>query len=328
MASSQTPKRSSFIRQRVFRNHKAAFTLVELLVVIAIIGVLIALLLPAVQAAREAARRASCLNKIRQTVLACHNFESSKGHFPASSDDNFFSHLAQILPYHEEENLHDLIDFGDCGGRPCSWYDNVNQQAAATPVPVFKCPSIGTGQPTSTGPPGKGGVDEDSELRGHYLAVMGAKSDSCPSQSTDPYTVQPGCGRVGGVAINGIMFPQSKTGFKQITDGTSNTFLVGELAWVDSGRSRTWIVGSTARTLESGGNIWSYAGVNLRFAPKTWSRHAPAIHNNDTSFGSEHLGGAHFGLADGGGRFISENIELKLYKALACRNDGTVVEMP
>ena len=319
---------------RIKRCRVHGFTLVELLVVIAIIGVLVALLLPAVQAAREAARRTSCLNKIRQVVLGCHNFESANGHFPASSNENFFSHLAQILPYHEQESLHDLIDFGDCGntdphGNPigCSWYDDVNQQAYKTPMPIFKCPSIGTGQRTDTGLPGNAGTEEGSELRGHYLAVMGAKNE-CPSPPGDPYVVEGGCGNFGGVATNGIMYPDSKIGFKQITDGASNTFLIGEMAWLDDGRSRTWIVGAARRNYAVGWQQWNYSGVNVFYALNSWPRETPTTSNNDQSFGSEHPGGAHFGLADGSGRFIAESIELKLYKALASRNAGEAVELP
>ncbi len=309
-----------------------AFTLVELLVVIAIIGILVALLLPAIQAAREAARRASCLNKIRQVVLACQNFEGTNGHFPASSDDNFFSYLARILPYHEQENFHDLIDFGPCGkfdskGKPilCTWFDSVNEEAASTPMPLFKCPSITEGQRTAANSQGTTIVDEDSPLRGHYVAVMGAKTD-CPSAVGDLYTVEAKCNSSGGIATNGIMYPQSKTGFQQIADGSSNTFLIAESAWMDDGQQRVWIVGSTSTTLEKARKdnkeIWSYGGRNILHPMKFWGV------RNDKSFGSEHPGGAHFGMADGSGRFISESIDLDLYKALASRDAGEIIELP
>src|SRR6056297_4264695 len=98
-------------------NGRHAFTLVELLVVIAIIGVLVGLLLPAVQAAREAARRMSCSNNLKQIGLAVHNYESSLRSMPAawshpgSSGGNGWSSLARLLPYLEQANLADEIDY-------------------------------------------------------------------------------------------------------------------------------------------------------------------------------------------------------------------------
>src|SRR3989304_4434500 len=95
---------------------RAGFTLVELLVVIAIIGILVALLLPAIQAAREAARRSDCINRIRQLVLAAHNYESARGKFPSHGDVAYvdanprggLSALARLLPYMEEQAVQNL----------------------------------------------------------------------------------------------------------------------------------------------------------------------------------------------------------------------------
>lgn len=88
-----------------------AFTLVELLVVIAIIGILVGLLLPAVQAAREAARRMQCSNNLKQLALATHNYESSFKRFPALTGSSSFSPQARVLPFIEQANLQNLIDF-------------------------------------------------------------------------------------------------------------------------------------------------------------------------------------------------------------------------
>jgi prepilin-type N-terminal cleavage/methylation domain-containing protein/prepilin-type processing-associated H-X9-DG protein len=100
------------------------FTLVELLVVIAIIGILVALLLPAIQAAREAARRSQCVNNLRQLAIAAHNYESARNSFPYGRRAGFeldkngnkvtikqWGHLAHILPYAEETSVHDIVDF-------------------------------------------------------------------------------------------------------------------------------------------------------------------------------------------------------------------------
>src|SRR5687768_11048288 len=108
---------NAHLRSRTFRG----FTLVELLVVIAIIGVLVALLLPAVQAAREAARRMSCGNNMRQLSLASHNFHDTYGELPSNwqapktydgtSTSDGWSVLAQVLPFVEQQNLHQHMNF-------------------------------------------------------------------------------------------------------------------------------------------------------------------------------------------------------------------------
>lgn len=98
---------------------RVGFTLVELLVVIAIIGVLVALLLPAIQMAREAARRSSCTNNLRQLAVATHNYENSIKHYPPNfcwtrnlaNKGAGWSGFARVLPYLEEQNLYEMVDF-------------------------------------------------------------------------------------------------------------------------------------------------------------------------------------------------------------------------
>lgn len=107
----------------------------------------------------------------------------------------------------------------------------------------------------------------------------------------------------------------SKIKFKDITDGTSKTFLIGEVSW-DKSLTRTWMIGDTPQ--------FAYAGRNLRESMHSFANppdNTSSI-NNDISFGSTHPGGAHFGFADGSARFVSENIELDTLKAAASRADG------
>ncbi len=123
---------------------KSGFTLIELLVVIAIIGVLVGLLLPAVQAAREAARRMSCQNNMKQVALATHNYETAFGVIPAMTGSSSYSPQARILPYIEQENLQNLIDFRRpllVGPVFAARYDIQLQRAVSTVVPTFNCPS-------------------------------------------------------------------------------------------------------------------------------------------------------------------------------------------
>jgi prepilin-type N-terminal cleavage/methylation domain-containing protein len=301
--------------------HFRGFTLVELLVVIAIIGVLVALLLPAVQAAREAARRTKCLNQIRQVALSCLNYHDVKGHFPSASDEQRFSYLAQILPFTEQTNYHDLIDY-DYG-----WWEDENKKVRHTPMPFFKCPSALEEEPAFEDKPGSP-LNQTSLLRGHYAGVMGAKI-SCPPPAAHPYTMK-SCNDsgAGGVATNGIIFALSKIQLRQVTDGTSNTFLIGEMSWTGVGPQRTWIVGGTPE------QWWIYSAKNVYHPMNVASRSVPdgdngerKYENNDTSFGSEHPGGAHFARADGSANMVSENIEMTVFKGFGSRAAGEVVTL-
>ena len=312
----------------------SGFTLVELLVVIAIIGILVALLLPAVQAAREAARRTDCQNRLRQGVLACLNFDSAKRCYPSSSsgatgktglaarDNPCLSWIAQVLPYVENSQLYDLVD------QSKHWDQPSNQKARDTPLPQFQCPTTGTMLDV---------VDankqfvKNSMTRAHYVAIMGAKY-SCPLiAATTPessYTIDQcqdvSVGTHGGVASNGVIYFQSKTRTRNITDGTSKTMMVGESSWLDSGTTRQWIMGSTASY-----QYYSYNADNLMHPMRTayWddrlTTHPYLM--NDTSLGSEHPGGAHVGMADGSVQFLSDETALTLMRVMASRASGEML---
>jgi prepilin-type N-terminal cleavage/methylation domain-containing protein len=302
------------------RSLQNGFTLVELLVVIAIIGILVALLLPAVQAAREAARRTDCANRIRQVSLAAHNHLSARGTFPSSAEDPYgvggsfsqYSYLATMLPYYEDASLHDLIDFKQ------PWNSAANAEALATPMPQLKCPSQDERQFLFDGP------YQESNLGAHYFAVLGGKT-RCPWNKQDQYSLIGSsgvCVERGGIATNGIMYPLSKTRPKEITDGLSKTFLIGEISWDHHG-GRTWYVG-TSQT-----GSWSYSGYNLAYPMYTSYRFtfengqngtfATAYPNNDMSFGSSHNNGAHFAFGDASVKYVDENVSILVYREHASR---------
>jgi prepilin-type N-terminal cleavage/methylation domain-containing protein len=145
------------------RTQSRGFTLIELLVVIAIIAILIALLLPAVQQAREAARRTQCKNNLKQFGLALHNYEGTFGVFPMTNAQNYlpntqgFSPQARLLPYMEQANLQNLLDFTQYGfsGPFNNLVPNPQFAAAfATPLQVMLCPS----DPAPTQNTGAGGA--------------------------------------------------------------------------------------------------------------------------------------------------------------------------
>jgi prepilin-type N-terminal cleavage/methylation domain-containing protein/prepilin-type processing-associated H-X9-DG protein len=197
---------------------RAAFTLIELLVVIAIIAVLIALLLPAVQQVREAAHRAACVNHLQQIGIALHHHHHVRGYFPAGFttggsdvvETGSFGGLVPLLAYLEQDNWIRRWDPSR------NWYDPPNDAIVPLEVSVYYCPSNRThgvidtsflvpyaGRPL----PGVAACD--------YLLCKGANAAMCQVSQVPP-------------AGRGVFDVNSKTRLSDITDGTSNTFAVGE----------------------------------------------------------------------------------------------------
>jgi prepilin-type processing-associated H-X9-DG protein len=314
------------------------------LVVIAIIGILIALLLPAVQAAREAARRTQCANNHKQAGLACISYATAKRQFPPATgylDDSVpsppqercWGYIAYILPYIERTAVYNAID------RRYTWSVSINEIPTTTPLPEFKCPSYDSVQKVSMGPSSSAataqpgfGTSDTSPLAAHIRGVMGANTQldsTIPffcTTLTGPYrmltnsagTTCSGTGSGGStggyIATNGVIVREPTVRFRNITDGTSSTFVLGEAAFGDHilNENRSWIVGSVAS--------FYYTAKNVAYAINSGAR--PGPQRNNLGFGSQHSGGCHFAFADGSVHFLSENVELRLLFNLACREDG------
>ncbi len=335
------------------------FTLIELLVVIAIIAILIALLLPAVQQAREAARRTQCKNNLKQIGLAMHNYHDVYNTFPpgyispttpdsnTSSEIGLYGWGAFILPYVEQSNLYTSLNVGNV-----PLHQNLSTpQGVATlqvPQPGFRCPS-------DTGP----GVNNFiSSLAGavnwynlnvtpdgttlipiataNYVMVAGTGSSTTPPANPNNRVNSP-------MPPGGVAFKNSKIGFRDITDGTSNTLLAGERAWkygpIMAGAGN--VIGFSARVNDQSGNAniktGALAVIGIGYDGINWS--ATNAAHQPRGFSSNHVGGAQFVLCDGSVRFISENIDYKstspsvdmalhvtsTFARLLIRNDGQVV---
>ncbi len=296
---------------------RRAFTLIELLVVIAIIAILIALLLPAVQQAREAARRTQCRNNLKQIGLALHNYHDVVRMFPAATmitrsspsctnmglgTSEKFGWGVMILPYIDQGNVYNQFDFNlDYKTAP-----NSDLDAGGQPIAAFICPSSAFTNPRcafTSGinqPTGNNGNDDLS--RTDYSPVMDSRDWTC--DGTWPRRDH-----------NGTMGHFSNTRIRDVTDGTSNTLLMGEQA---NGAPGSW----SCHTWVSFDGMDTSRGIN---DPATTTPSGGTWHFRDTGFSSYHEGGAHFLMGDGAVRFLSENISQVTLEALTTRSGNEVV---
>ncbi|MEM8946743.1 MAG: DUF1559 domain-containing protein [Planctomycetota bacterium] len=196
-----------------------AFTLVELLVVIAIIGALVALLLPAVQSAREAARRNSCVNNLKQLGLAVQTYHDVRGTFPQgrlSTNQEGFSWAFRLLPYLEQESLFDSYN----GSVPV--FDDLNAQAMRTPVETFVCPSRRTPEADR---------DFDNNDATPVVSSAGAGGDYAANAGLSFLYGTPNANVLEDedpTLVAGPIHTFSRVKARQVTDGLSHTFAVGE----------------------------------------------------------------------------------------------------
>ena len=308
------------------RGEPAAFTLVELLVLIAIIATLIGLLLPAVQSAREAARRASCANNVQQLGLALHHYEFHREAFPAGVTDaagpiksrpegRHVSWIVRILPYLEEKAL--AAHFKDADGA----YGAGNAAVTATVIPVLLCPS--SSSPSSEELPAADGRGEDGGQgdgdQGQRRQVAVSHYAGCHHDVEAPIAVD----------NHGMLFLNSAVRFKDIEDGSSRTLLVAEKVSPPLKRNDPWSywphrddlgwASGTRSTLRNTSSIRDFHyGADALDAEAADPLFVGGI-------GSFHAGGIVVtGMADGGVKQLSVDIDPALLRQLGHRADGEI----
>ncbi|MDP1796770.1 MAG: DUF1559 domain-containing protein [Planctomycetaceae bacterium] len=343
---------------------RSGFTLIELLVVIAIIAILIALLLPAVQQAREAARRTQCKNNVKQLGLALHNYHDTFLVFPpgavlntsvASAPHQGWGWNTMCLPYMDQAPLYNLINFSNSlqVAVTAQTTGSPTVQTASVKIGALRCPSdVGSDVVTyvdispTVGAAGVTTAPTNQFGRSNYLGVAGWYNNA--GTVTGLYT---------GVnftttTFRGIFGPNSRMGIRDMTDGTSNSIVVGERYTPNAGGQAsvnqpighgvwiaapnvyidgmTSILGDTAAQINLAANNTA-PGQMACAAPGTASY---KLNGNNTSaaprgqtagFGSLHTGGCHFLIGDGTVRFISENIDTTIYRNLGTVNDGNPI---
>jgi len=306
---------------------RRGFTLIELLVVIAIIAVLIALLLPAVQQAREAARRSQCKNNLKQIGLALHNYHDvfnqlAPGYIDQGvavpANQGHYAWTASILPYVDGAPLYNLMQVGNV-----TFSQNLNiaanLTAIQTPSAAFACPS----NPAPS-------LNDANQPAANARAVQQATTSTERQLPVSGYVAvnNSGFGVLRNKATNGLdastgatgtFFRNSKTGFRDQVDGTSNIMVVSERAWKirqtpiysavlyairdNTGGAQDVVTQASG----DAGLVYAFgapvvAGINAEFQVGTTTP-------NRQGFSSFHTGGAHALMGDGAVRFISENID-------------------
>lgn len=335
---------------------RLGFTLVELLVVIAIIGILVGLLLPAVQAAREAARRMQCTNNLKQLALAFHNHHDTFRSFPTGGQERSGSRYligwpGKIFPFFEQGNLRNRVDSMTAGVNTSVTILGITTNATAldfimpwrftaaphnggdkifeNPIPSFICPSseLGTQSPD-------GSASTDPAIRAIYQGALHYRANGgAPTVAL----IQGRQGRQQWFSKSGVMYPECKTTFGTITDGSSNTILLGEtssalgrnLGSRSWGGIQPWTWGYYSYPLVptpvgSATNGWLQIDHKIVTHPIGYTG---AFFTNETPFTSNHTGGANFALCDGSVQFISKSIPLLLLQNYATVSDGQVVSL-
>jgi prepilin-type N-terminal cleavage/methylation domain-containing protein len=303
---------------------RRAFTLIELLVVIAIIGILVALLLPAVQAVREAARRIQCKNNLKQIGLALIMHHDTLGSFPAGWKANAdagvpgWGWMSQSLQFIEQGNLYNQINYSD---RISSLS---HSQVRTQNLPFMICPS----SPTASDPIVKltEGNYEDpfgplefpfSVGRSHYVGCLGGyvstetmeDGETCPSST---YIMG------GGRRLTGLFYRNSRTNYRDVLDGTSNTIAVGE-------RSKKLFDSSWVGSVH-GASFPAWRLLGWTGEPPNNKPHSQVHFHGYAQFNSAHTGISQFVFLDGSVRTIADEVEFETFRSMGTIAGGEIVQ--
>ena len=322
------------------------FSLIELLVSMAIIGMLVSLLLPAVQRAREVARRTQCANNLRQVGISLHNYHDSFSSFPigARAQRGFGpSWIVGLLPHMDQSAAFQQFDMdkasnGTAGlpapiGSSNSWvFHNIR-------FPVLRCPSSIIPETKKVG--------SYEHFMPSYVGIAGA-SDADGNGASRITKCCAAVPTMGELSADGLLFPNATASLRDITDGSSNTMIVGEAShfiWdkngspqrIDGAAGLSWYSGTSAAGTPP---LYDVASANpaapfnittLRYPPNWKTYECAGIYrqlgpNNPLS--SAHDGGISALFADGAVHFVIDNISRDVFQSFGARDDKRPGSLP
>jgi prepilin-type N-terminal cleavage/methylation domain-containing protein/prepilin-type processing-associated H-X9-DG protein len=323
---------------------RRGFTLIELLVVIAIIAILIGLLLPAVQKVREAAARMKCQNNLKQLALSCHTFaDNNQGLPPAMIDPGSTNYntpnnssgygpnwIVLLLPYIEQANLYNQYTTSISSWLQNSNTDNNWRGVRGTTISSLLCPSdAASGTPYT-------GSTAGTWARGNYAANMGAGSAGNFNGTTSTMTPS------GGTSINArgpmwitTQLPHRCMTIQGITDGSSNTVMLGELraglaatdprgVWalghVGSSSVAAFAQGDCILINNRNGGADDVQGCSDNSAQGMGC--CTGCSSNQAVFRSQHTGGVNVSMADGSVRFLADSTSAQVLAQICSAQDG------